>query len=302
MKIYDLIVIGAGPAGLSSAIYAGRSKLDTLVFEKNEIGGNLLNTYEIENYPGTLGKVSGMDLTKSFKEKAEEFGAKILKEEVLKVSKKDDIYLVRTHQNEYYSKSVIVATGSKHKKIGFVNEEKFEGKGISYCATCDGPFFTGLEIMVIGGGDSALTETLFLSKFAKKIYLVYRGSNFRGAKYLADKVFENKKVEIIYDTIPLEAIGDNLLTKMLVKNVKTNEKKEIKVEGCFVFVGISPSIPEIENISLSKSGYINTKSGFKTNLEGLYAVGDIRENSYRQIVMAASEGATAAIEVEKYIK
>ncbi|OAT87167.1 thioredoxin-disulfide reductase [Candidatus Arthromitus sp. SFB-turkey] len=300
--VYDVIIIGGGPAGLSAGLYAGRGKLKTLLIEKETFGGQTATTHEVENYPGVL-KVTGPELSEIMREQVENFGVDIVKEGVVEVDFKSDIKVVKTYENEFKAKTVILAMGAKPRLAGFKNENEFRSMGVSYCATCDGAFFEGLDIAVIGGGDSAITEALYLTRFAKTIKIIHRRKEFRAAKSLVKKAEDHEKIEFILDTVVEEAQGDGILENLILRNVINNEKSELTVSGCFVFVGLDPINDIIKDkIDLDDFGYVISGEDMKTNIPGVFVAGDLRQKNLRQIITAASDGAIASIMAEKYLE
>lgn len=300
--IYDVIIIGGGPAGLSAGLYSGRAKLKTLLIEKESFGGQVVTTHEVENYPGVL-KVTGPELSDTMKEQVKAFGVEIIQESVCEVSLDSEIKVIKTHENEFKSKTVILAMGAKPRLAGFINETEFRSMGVSYCATCDGAFFEGMDIAVVGGGDSAITEALFLTRFVKSIKIIHRREGFRAAKSLLKRAQDHEKIEFITNNVVEEAQGNGILEKLILKNTVTGEKNELDVEGCFVFVGLEPINDIIKGkIELDKDGYVLAGEDTKTNVDGVFVAGDLRQKSVRQIITAASDGAMAAIMAEKYIE
>lgn len=299
---YDIIIIGAGPAGLSAAIYAGRAKLKTLLIEKESFGGQASTTHEVENYPGVF-KITGPDLSDNMKQQAINFGVEIKQESVVDLILNSEVKVVKTYENEFKSKAIILAMGAKPRLAGFKNENKFRSMGVSYCATCDGAFFEGMDIAVIGGGDSAITEALFLTRFAKSIKIIHRRDEFRAAKSLLDKAKEHEKIEFIVNSVVEEAQGNGVLEKLIIRNKITNEQSELNVDGCFVFVGLDPINDIIKDkVDLDESGYVKAGEDTKTNVPGVFVAGDLRQKPLRQIVTASSDGAVASIMAEKYIE
>ncbi|GAB1433040.1 thioredoxin-disulfide reductase [Spirochaetota bacterium] len=308
-NIYDVIIIGAGPAGLAAGIYAARAKLSTLILEKDSPGGQIVITEEVANYPGSVENATGPSLVARMLEQCREFGAEQKKEAVISVDFSGKLKKITSSAATYEAKAVIVAAGAIPRKICCPGENDFVGKGVSYCATCDADFFTDLEVFCIGGGDTALEEALYLSKFARKVSIVHRRNEFRAAKSIVDKVLKNPKISIIYDSIVEELKGDGILESLSLRNVKTNELTEYKAAecdgtfGCFVFIGSLPHSELFKNsLKLSDDGYICTDEDMKTNIPGVFAAGDIRVKSLRQVVTAASDGAIAAVQADKYIE
>ncbi len=296
--MYDIIIIGAGPAGLSSGIYASRLGAKTLILEKLTPGGQITLSSEIENYPGVCEIKSGLEFMACWPEQAKRFGAKIKSEEVKELKVENEKWIVKTHKNEYISKAVIVATGSTPKKAGFEGEEEFIGRGVSYCAVCDGFFYKDKIVAVIGGGDTALEEALYLSKIAKKVYLIHRRDKFRAAPSTQKKVFNTPNIEIIYNETVKKVLG-----KEFVEGIILSSNKEIKVDGIFVFVGMKVNNELVKDlVELNEWGEVKVDLNMQTSRKGLYAAGDIRENAVKQVVAAAGDGAVAAINALKYVE
>ncbi len=300
--IYDTIIIGGGPAGLSAGLYASRSRMDTLIIEKAKYGGQVTTTDEIENYPGSTEDTTGSSLSERMRKQAEEFGTKFVKDEVQEVQLEGSVKVIKCRKETYEAKTIIIATGANPRLSGFKNENELRGKGISYCATCDADFFTDLDVAVIGGGDSAITEAIYLTKFAETVTVIHRRDSLRAAKSLQEKAFANPKIKFIWDSVVDEAIGDEILEGLVVRNVKTGEKTNVKFDGCFVFVGYNPISQLFEGkINMDKKGYIITDEDMRANIPGVYAAGDVRVKSLRQIITAAADGAIAATTAEAYI-
>ena len=304
MKAYDTIIIGGGPGGLSAAIYAARGDLNTAVFEKSLVGGQINVTFEVENYPGIPEILSGFELSDRFKQQADKFGTEFIDEEIIKVDfiSKDGYKKVYTEDEEYLTKTIIIATGAQPRSLGCPGEEEYVGKGVSYCATCDGALYRNKVVAVIGGGDSAVEEGMFLTKFASKVYVVHRRDELRAVKTIQDRAFKNEKMEFIWDTVVDEVKGENFVTSLILENKKTKEKSELAVDGVFVYVGILPNNELLKNdITLDKSGFVITNELMETNIPGVYAIGDLRDTPLRQVVTASSDGAIAAFYAEKHI-
>ena len=305
-KIYDLIVIGGGPAGLTAGIYAGRAMLDVLVIEKDRAGGQINLTSEVVNYPGRI-ETSGEKFGEELKKQALGFGVNFLNDEVIDMDLTKEIKTIKTKSKEYRAFSVAIATGASPRKLGFQGEEEFTGRGVAYCATCDGEFFTGLDVFVIGAGFAAAEEAIFLTKYAKKVIVIAREPEFTCAKSIAEKVLKNPKIEVKFNTEILEASGDVQLRKALFKNNITGEISEYKAEegqsfGIFVFIGYEPQSKLFKNhVELDSYGYIPTDENLMTNVPGVYAVGDIRPKKLKQVVTAVADGADAAMNIEKYV-
>lgn len=308
-KIYDVIILGAGPAGLSAGLYAGRSRLSTLIIEKGNDGGQIAITDEIENYPGQIAEgESGPSLVARMTEQVKRFGVERVTDFVKSVELEGDIKKVMSREAEYLAKTVIIATGAFPRQIGCKKEGKFVGKGVSYCATCDANFFEDFEVFVVGGGDSAVEEAIYLTKFARKVTIIHRRDELRAAKSIQEKAFKNDKIEFFWDTVVEELHGDELLSGMTVKNVKTGELRRVDADeedgmfGVFGFIGTLPNSGLFEGMLDMEYGYIKTDDDMKTNIPGVFAAGDIRIKSFRQVVTAAADGAIAAHQVEKYIE
>ncbi|MBP1889087.1 thioredoxin reductase (NADPH) [Clostridium moniliforme] len=300
--VYDTIIIGGGPAGLSAALYAARGKLDTLLIERAKFGGQAATTADLENYPGSITDCTGPSLIARMKEQAEGFGTKFEKDEITEVQLEGEIKTLYGKKDTYQGKTIIIATGAFPRLAGFKNECELRGRGISYCATCDADFFTDLDIAVVGGGDSALTEALYLTKFGESVTIIHRRDQFRGAKSLVDRVKNNPKIKLILDSVVEEAIGDEILEKLILRNVKTNELSELEVNGCFVFVGFLPISQLFKGkINMNERGDIITDEDMRTNIPGVFAAGDVRQKALRQVVTAASDGAQAATSAEAYL-
>ena len=307
-KIYDVIILGAGPAGLTAGLYAGRARLSTLIIEKGQDGGQIAITAEIENYPGQMVEgESGPSLIARMTEQAKKFGAERCSDVIKSVELQGDVKKLVGNKGEYLAKTVILATGAFPKPIGCKNEGKFVGKGISFCATCDASFFEDFEVYVVGGGDSAVEEAMYLSKFARKVTIIHRRNELRAAKSIQEKAFANPKIAFLWDTVVEEVCGDELMDSMIVKNVKTGELTKIEADpddgifGLFGFIGYNPNSALFEGQVELDRGYIVTDADMHTNIPGVFAAGDIRVKSLRQVVTAAADGAIAAMQCEKFI-
>ena len=307
-KIYDVIVLGAGPAGLTAGLYSGRARLSTLVIEKGQDGGQIAITNEIENYPGQVEGDSGPSLIARMTKQCEHFGAERVSDMIKEVQLTGPVKKLIGVKGEYEAKCVIIATGAFPRPIGCKNEGKFVGKGISFCATCDASFFQDLEVYVVGGGDAAVEEAMYLTKFARKVTVIHRRDELRAAKSIQEKAFKNEKLHFMWNTVVDEVDGeDDILSKMIVKNTKTGELTTIEADeddglfGLFGFIGLLPKSDLFEGVIDMDKGYIKTDDNMHTNVEGVYAAGDIRVKSLRQVVTAAADGAIAAMQAEKYI-
>ncbi|MCX7881608.1 MAG: thioredoxin-disulfide reductase [Brevinematales bacterium] len=301
--IYDVIIIGSGPAGMTAAIYTGRSLLKTLILEKIGSGGQAALTELIENYPGFPHGINGYELSQRMEEHAKNFGTSFEYADVQKVYQDTDgIFHVATESREFLSKTVIVATGASPKKLGIPGEDKFIGRGISFCATCDASFYKGKVVAVIGGGDSAVEEGMYLTKFATKVYLIHRRDQLRATKIVQQRAFQTPGMEFIWNTIVEEVRGNNTLEALKLKNVRTGETSWLEVNGMFLYIGLSPNTSFLEGVTRDEQGYILTDEMMRTNIPGLFAAGDCRKTPLRQVVTAASDGAIAAYAVEKYLE
>ena len=302
--MYDLAIIGSGPAGLSAAIYAQRALLKTVVIEKNPMsGGQILNTYEVDNYPG-LPMINGFDLGLKMREHADKLGAEFLIASVQKVEKTEGGFsiLFAGETEPVKAKTVIVATGAEHVTLGVEGEEEFKGMGVSYCATCDGAFFRGKTVAVVGGGDVALEDAIFLERGCEKVYVIHRRDEFRGAKILQKQLLELENVEVIWDSVVEKIEGEGVVQKIQIQNRKTEEKKELEVQGVFIAIGNRPDTEMVKDIvNRDEKGYIIGDETGTTSTEGLFVAGDVRTKALRQVVTAASDGANAVYAIEKYL-
>lgn len=306
-KIYDVIILGAGPAGLAAGLYAGRSRLSTLIIEKGQDGGQIAITDEIENYPGQIvDGESGPSLIERMSQQAEKFGAERVSDTIKEVQLEGDVKTLKSEKAEYQAKNVIIATGAHARPIGCKGEKEYMGKGVSYCATCDANFFEDFEVYVVGGGDSAVEEAMYLTKFARKVTIIHRRNELRAAKSIQEKAFANPKIEFFWDSVVEELFGDDILQSMTVKNVKTGEIRTVEADpddgmfGLFGFIGTVPNSDVFKGIiDMDERGYIKTDADMHTNIPGVYAAGDVRIKSLRQVVTAAADGAIAAVQVER---
>lgn len=298
-NILDLIIVGAGPAGVTAAIYAKRSNINFKIFEKEMVGGNVVNAFEIENYPG-VGKLMGSDLAIKFIGDLDALGIDVNYEAITKIEKNDDIFKVITSENEiYYAKKVLLALGTKARKLGVSNEDQLLGRGISYCATCDGSFYKGKEVLVVGGGNSALTEALYLSKIVNKIYLITR-HELKGDKKEIQKIKETPNIEVIEFKTVKEVEGNNFVTGVKIIDTNTNEESSLKVDGIFVYIGQLPPTNIVSDFGvLNKNGFIEVDEHYETKIKGLFAVGDCINKVVRQIVTATGDAATAIHFIEE---
>ena len=292
--IYDVIIIGTGPAGLAAAIYAKRAKLNMLLLDKSRFaGGQVLNTYEVDNYPGFPG-INGMELGKKFKEHAQNMGAEVVAEEVLSIKPQQDKVLVETKKNTYETKTVLVATGADHKLLGVPGEEELTGMGVSYCATCDGAFFKNKRVAVVGGGDVAVEDAIFLARLCEKVYLIHRRDELRAVASLQEKLFSMDNVEVLWDTVVKEVQGKDKVEQLMVESVKDGSRQSLPVDGLFVAVGIAPNSGLLKDVAeMDEGGYVKAGEDGRTSEPRIFVAGDIRTKALRQIVTAVSDGANA---------
>ncbi len=301
-KSYDVIIIGGGPAGLSAGIYAARARLNSLLVEKQGIGGQIINALMVENYPGYKDGVSGIDLTMAMHEQATRFGLETLYDEVQSIEVKDSLKILKTGQGDFTAKAVIIAGGSDRLKLNVPGEKEFTGKGVSYCATCDGAFFRGKVVAVLGGGNAAVTEAMELTKFASKVYLVHRRHELRATPILQEKIMADSRIQIIWDATAQEIKGKQFVEKLVLINCITNKTSELEVSGVFVSIGSQPATGYLKGlVDLDAHGAIIVDNNLQTKIPGIFAAGDIRSGSIRQVISAAGDGATAAVSANKYI-
>jgi len=296
----DVVIIGGGPSGLTAAIYAARAGLDVLIIEKAGCGGQMAITDNLENYPG-YSSVNGFELAVKLEEQARNFGAEIAYDEVVSIED-GAVKKIITVNESFEAKTVIIASGASPKKLEIKGEEKFLGRGVSFCATCDAPFYKDKKAAVVGGGDSAVQEAIYLSKFASSVTLLHRRDKLRAAKILQEKILSYSNIDIMYDTIPEEIIGGEKIEKLIVSNVKTGEKQDLAIDGVFVFIGLLPNTSFLQTLVLDEKGYIITDENMNTNTAGIFACGDARKKQLRQVVTAAADGAQAAISAQHYLE
>lgn len=297
-----VIILGSGPAGLTAALYTARANLNPLVIGGVEWGGQLMLTTDVENYPGFVDGIKGPDLMENFRKQAKRFGAEIINENVTSVDFRKNPFQVSTAENNYNANTIIIATGANSKWLGLSSEQKLIGRGVSSCATCDGFFFKNKNIVVVGGGDSAMEESLFLTKFANKVTIIHRRAKLRASKIMQERAFKNNKIEFVWDSEIVDVIGENSVTGIKIKNIKTNQVSNMEVQGLFVAIGHKPNTDFLKGqIDLNEKGYV-IHNGTRTNIDGVFVAGDVYDFRYRQAVTAAGHGCQAAIDVEKFIE
>ncbi len=298
---YDIIILGSGPAGLSAAIYAQRARLSTLLIEEKPLsGGQILDTYEVDNYPGLPG-ITGFEMGQKFRAHADRLGAEVVNAQVLSVRLDGEKKIVTTQKGVYEAKTLIIATGAKHRRLGIPGEDKLVGMGVSYCATCDGAFFKGKTVAVVGGGDVALEDAIYLARTSEKVYLIHRRDELRGAKILQEKVKEASNIEPVLDSVVTEIKGEGQVSSILLSS-KNGESRELEVQGVFIAVGIEPNSSAVKDlVAQDAGGYIVAGEDTKTSVEGVFAAGDVRTKQLRQVLTAAADGANAVTSAEKYI-
>jgi thioredoxin reductase (NADPH) len=306
-NVYDVIIVGGGPAGLTAAIYTARARLSTILIEKLGTGGQAALTDKVENYPGFIGGVSGPELVHNMEEQAKSFGMVTVYGEVTKVGCDDEsntkMVFVNDEPEPYKCLSIIIAAGHTQRKLAVPGEIEFTGKGISYCATCDGAFFKDLDVAVVGGGDVALEDGLFLTRFANKVYIIHRRDRLRATKILQERAFRNEKIEAILDSVVDEIFGETMVEGVKVRNLKTGESKDLKVNGVFVFIGWTPNLSFLGTlVNTSEDGYIIADNEMRTSREGIFVCGDCCKKKLKQIVTACGDGATAAFSAQHYVE
>jgi len=302
-KLYDVIIIGGGPAGLTAALYTSRNKHSTLLIEKGLIGGNINEAEKVDNYPGFPKGIGGMELTALMHEQALLYGTEVVNDEVTYVNIEDNTRTVKTTQGDYSAKALIITGGSERQKLNVPGEKEFSGKGVSYCATCDGPFFRDKRVAVVGGGNAALYEALHIAKFASNVSIIHRRDQLRATPVVQDKVFAEPKINVIWNSVVKEVQGEIFVNKLKLADVKNNKESFLEIDGVFVAIGLVPNTSYLKNIvPLNDKGYIIVNNKMETGVPGIYAAGDIRQNSIRQVIAAAGDGAVAAISAANYIE
>lgn len=300
--MYDVIIIGAGPAGLTAGLYTGRAKLKTVIFESGLVGGNAAITDKIENYPGFPKGISGFELMENFKKQVERFGVEIISEEVISIEIVPEGKKVITNKGVYIARAVIVTTGAKRRELKVQGEKEFTGRGVSYCATCDGAFFQGCPVAVVGGGDSAVNEALYLSGLASKVYLIHRRGEFRANQTSVDKLKSTDNIELKLNKVVSRIEGENLMRQIVLRDVKSEQEEVLQVEGLFVSIGLVAGTDFLEGLVDTKDGYIITDDNMQTSVPGIFAAGDIRAKTARQVATAVGDGAQAGITITEYLK
>jgi len=303
--IYDLVIVGGGPGGLSAGLYAGRARLKAVIIERGIAGGQLATTNLVENYPGFPNGVGGMELAQLMEQQAMKFGVESVYGQVTGLRLEDDVKVVLTEDgSEYRGKTIIIATGADHVKLGVPGEERLAGRGVSYCAVCDGAFFQGQDVAVIGGGDSALDEGLYLTRICRQVTVVHRRDQLRAEKVLQERAFATANMAFIWNHVVARIEGEETVEKLVLRHVKTGEERDLPVNGVFIYVGLRPNTAWLQNspVTIDDNGYIPTNAHLETNVPGVYAVGDVRQGSLRQAVIAAGEGVAAMLLAEKYLE
>ncbi len=303
MEAYDLVIIGSGPAGLTAGIYAARARLKAVILEKMLPGGQVITTTKVENYPGFPEGIDGPELMMRFENQVRNLGMEIKSPfEVKKIELQGEKKIIHGDAETIEAKALIIATGARFKHLNVPGEKEFIGRGVSYCGTCDAPFFRNLEIAVVGGGNTAIVEALHLTKFAKRVYVIHRRDRLRAEKALQEEALANEKISFIWNTVVKEIRGKNNVESLLLENVKTKETSELKVQGCFIFIGIMPNSELVEGlVELDESGFIVTDEYCRTSVPGIFAAGDVRKSPLKQIATAVGEGAIAAVSAERYL-
>lgn len=300
--IYDVIILGSGPAGLSAAVYAQRARLHTLVIEEKPLsGGQILDTYEVDNYPGLPG-ITGFELGQKFREHADKLGAEFVNEQVVEIKDEGEKKVVVTGKEAYEARTLILATGARHRKLMAPGEETFAGAGVSYCATCDGAFFRDKDVAVVGGGDVALEDALFLARSCQRVYLIHRREEFRGAQILQERVRESENIVLVLNCVVKEIRGESTVSSLLIEDRGKGTRQELSVQGVFIAVGVTPNVAALEGVvEQDEQGYIRAGEDTKTSVPGIFAAGDVRTKQLRQVITAAADGANAIASAERYL-
>jgi thioredoxin reductase (NADPH) len=302
MTVENVIILGSGPAGLTAALYTARANLEPLLFTGNEIGGQVSITNEVENYPGFPEGLTGPELVEKFQKQAERFGARTEYAEVTEVDFESQPFRIKSYDSEYEANAVIIATGASARKLGVPGEVELTGRGVSYCATCDGFFFRGKDVVVVGGGDSALEEGVFLTRFASRVRIIHRRDQLRAGFALKQRAKRNEKIEFVWDTIVTEITGNGTVESVQVKNVKSDEVSTLRTEGVFVYIGHYPNSQLFtDKLEMNEHGYLITDGRTRTSVPGVFAAGEIADPVFRQVVTSAGDGCRAAIQAERYL-
>lgn len=302
-KLYDVIIIGGGPAGLTAGLYTSRNKLSTLLIEKGIIGGNINEAEKVDNYPGFPKGISGLELTSLMHEQALLYGTEVINDDVTNIKIADKVKTVTTSQGEFSTKALIIAGGSERQKLNVPGEKEYTGKGVSYCATCDAPFFRDKTVAIVGGGNAALYEALHIAKFASKVYIIHRRDQLRATPVVQDKVFAEPKIEFIWNTVVTEVQGETFVHKLKLADVSTGKESFLEIDGVFVAIGLVPNTSYLKDIvDMDEKGSVIVNGKMETTVPGIYAAGDIRANSIRQVIAAAGDGAVAAVTAANYIE
>jgi thioredoxin reductase (NADPH) len=302
MNKYDVIIIGGGPAGLTAGLYAARAGLKSLLLERGNFGGQIVNARLVENYPGFPEGISGMELGEFMQRQATKYGLETTITEVSEI-RKGSTYEVSTSEGDIQAKAIIIAAGSEYRKLDVPGEERLSGRGVSYCATCDGFFFRDREVAVVGGGDTAITDALELAQHCRKVYIIHRRDQLRATKALQEKAFSQPKIEMVWNSVVDEIVGDKMLKSLRLRNVKTGQSSDLEVDGIFIAVGLKPNSKAFSQlVTLDEAGFIVTDEMMRTSALGIFAAGDIRHDSFRQVITAAGDGAAAAMSAFKYVK
>jgi thioredoxin reductase (NADPH) len=301
-KLYDMVILGAGPAGLTAAIYGGRANLNILVLEHMMAGGEIASSERLDNYPGFPEGISGVEFGQFLEKQAVRFGAEIVSATIEEADVLGDIKKVSTSKGDFYGRTMVVATGTAPRVLGVPGEEALRGRGISFCATCDGPFFQDRKVAVIGGGDSAVKEALYLTRFANEVFIIHRRDKLRAVPFLQEQVLNHPRVEILWDTVVKSFDGEDRLGKIIVEHVKDSTTLELPVDGAFLYVGRIPNTGFLKGVEMDGQGYIITSEEMETSVPGLFAAGDVRRKFLRQVITAASDGAIAAMMAVRYLE
>ncbi len=302
-EVYGVIIIGSGPSGYTSAIYAARANLSVLMFQGYQVGGQLMTTSEVENYPGFEGGILGPEMMEKFEQQARRFGTEMMAEDVTAVDFSKRPFTVTTDSGEYQAESIIISTGATAKWLGLPSEKHLQGRGVTACATCDGFFFKNKDVIVVGGGDTAMEEATFLTRYVNHVTMIHRRDSFRASKIMQDRVHNNPKISVMMNTEIVEVLGDDAVTGVQLRNVQTGEEHKLPVQGVFVAIGHQPNTSLFKGVlDMDKAGYIVPKENTMTNIPGVFAAGDVTDHRYRQAITAAGDGCRAAIDMERWLE